>query len=376
MVKVMNIISDTNIGGAGRVLLNYLRFADREHFLISVVVPRGSLLIPDLQNFHIRIYEVDGMADKSLDFSVIRELKHVIQQENPDIIHTHGSMSGRIAARQCKKAIIYTRHSVFPVSKNIKKGLGKWINKWVNEHYADRIIAVSPAAKENLTDAGISADKIDVIMNGVEPIAAISEQERAQLRKIYCKEDTDVLLAGILARIEDYKGHMLILEATRKLLDKGLRIQVLVAGTGGFEEQVRERAKVLNLDAHVSFLGFVQDVTSLLNTIDVQLNASYGTEATSLSLLEGMSIGVPAVVSDYGGNPYLIENGKTGFVFKSKDADALADCLERLIRNRSILADMGKCCQDTFFSRFTGKIFAANIEKTYETVLRGENNGK
>jgi glycosyltransferase involved in cell wall biosynthesis len=374
MVKVMNIISDTNVGGAGRVLLNYLRYMNKDKFSISVAVPRGSLLIDDLKKFEICIYEIDGIADKSLDFSAIKKLKDVIRRENPDIVHTHGSMSGRIAGRQCGKAVIYTRHSVFPVSNKIKHGPGKLLNKWINEHYADRIIAVSPAAKENLTDAGISPNLIDVIMNGVEPIQMLSAEERAAQRKRYC--DEDVFLAAILARIEDYKGHITILDAAKKLASKGLKFKILIAGTGSFEEQAKQHAQSLQLGETVSFLGFVKDVTSLLNVLDVQLNASYGTEATSMSLLEGMSIGLPAVVSDYGGNPWLIEDGKTGYIFKSKDADALAACLEKLICDKQLLLSMHDSCRETFYTKYTGQIFAKNTEDVYIKTLEGKHNGK
>jgi glycosyltransferase involved in cell wall biosynthesis len=61
----------------------------------------------------------------------------------------------------------------------------------------------------------------------------------------------------------------------------------------------------------------VSEIYKIENIMDLQINASYGTEATSLSLLEGMCLGVPAVVSDFGGNPYVIEDGKTAFFSKS-----------------------------------------------------------
>lgn len=62
-------------------------------------------------------------------------------------------MSGRIAGKQCGKKVVYTRHSVFPVSSKISKGIGKKINGLINMYYADDIIAVAEAAKENLTDS-------------------------------------------------------------------------------------------------------------------------------------------------------------------------------------------------------------------------------
>ena len=62
MIRVLNIISDTNIGGAGRVILNYLNSTDRDQFETLVAVPRGSLLKAPLEEAGALVYEVDGIA--------------------------------------------------------------------------------------------------------------------------------------------------------------------------------------------------------------------------------------------------------------------------------------------------------------------------
>ena len=77
-IRVLNILSDTNIGGAGRYLINFLKYYDREKFDISVVLPRGSLMIPEVEAQNTRVIQVDGMGDKSLDFQVIRYRKLVL----------------------------------------------------------------------------------------------------------------------------------------------------------------------------------------------------------------------------------------------------------------------------------------------------------
>ena len=65
MIRVLNVISDTNIGGAGRVILNYLRYADSSRFETWVAVRKGSLLKEPLEEAGARVLEVDGMADRS-----------------------------------------------------------------------------------------------------------------------------------------------------------------------------------------------------------------------------------------------------------------------------------------------------------------------
>ena len=368
MTKVLNIISDTNIGGAGRVLLNYLRYADRDSFETAVAVPRGSLLAPELKALGAEVYEVDGIADRSYDRADVKVLRELIRRIDPDIVHAHGALSARIAGRREGRIVIYTRHSAFPVGAKLRYPPGRWVNKLVNEHYADHIIAVSAAAAKNLTDAGISEKHITVMMNGVSPVARVSDEEADKTRKEWGIAPGEFVL-GILARIEEYKGHDDILDAVAKLAADGANVRLLVAGTGDYESEVRKRASDLGIADRVSFLGFLGDVAPFLSVLDVQLNASFGTETSSLSILEGFSMGVPAVVSDYGGNPWLVDDGENGFLFKTRDSDDLARCVKRMIDEPQTLAHASKRALEIYKERFTGEIFAGNVENVYRDVM-------
>ena len=375
MIRVLNVISDSNIGGAGRVLLNYLQYADRSRFETMIAVPRGSLLCEPLRELGGVVHEVDGLAERSYHKDDVRTLMELIRKVDPDIVHTHGALSGRIAGRRCGKAVIYTRHSAFPVPAKLKYPPGRWINKLVNEHYADHIIAVSPAAAQNLTDTGISRKKITVMMNGVAPLTRASDEECAALRA-ELGLDPNVFTAGILARIEPYKGHLYILEAAEQLKREGRSFRILIAGTGSFENEVRRAISEKGLEHEVLFLGFRSDVAKLLSILDVQLNASYGTEASSIALCEGMSLGVPAVASDYGGNPWQIDDGEDGLIFPSRDSGALARALGRLMDEPETLRQMQKRAVEIFRERFTGEIFARNVERVYLNTLEETGHGK
>lgn len=375
MIRVLNIISDTNIGGAGRVLINYLQYADRRRFDTAVALPRGSLLKAPLEELNTTVYEVDGIADRSYDKEDVKVLQALIREVDPDIVHTHGALSGRIAARRCGKKVVYTRHSAFPVPAKLRYPPGRWVNKWVNEHYADRIIAVSPAAAQNLTDAGISSRRITVMMNGVAPVARSSPEVCRDFRGRYGLSP-EVFTAGILARIEPYKGHLHIVEAAQRLKGEGRRLQILIAGVGGYEEALRGEVARRGLEDTVFFLGFQSDVAPVLSVLDVQLNASYGTETSSLSILEGMSMGLPAIVSSYGGNPWLIDDGEDGLIFPNRDSAALAGCIARLMDEPETLERMGRRAEEIFQARFTGQIFAKNVEQVYLDLLKGVSHGE
>ena len=324
MIRVLNVISDTNIGGAGRVILNYLRYSDRDRFETWAALPRGSLLKPPLEEAGAQVLEVEGIADRSFHRDDVKVLAALLRVERPDLVHTHGCLSGRIAAKRCGLPAVYSRHSAFPVPAKLKYPPGRWVNKFVNEHYADRIIAVSPATRDNLIEGGISPRKITVVMNGAAPVPRTGQEEQAALkRELSIPEGHTVF--GILAGAED----------------------------------------------RMKLLGFRSDVPALLNILDVQLNCSYGTEATSMALLEGMSLGLPTIASDYGGNPYVVEDGGTGLLFPSRNAAALAEAMERLMDRPEERKALGARARTVYEERFTGQVFARNTEKIYLDILKG-----
>ena len=368
MIKVVEVSSDSNIGGAGKCILTFLSNFDRKKFDVSVVVPRGSLLIPEIEKLDIKVYQLDNLAEKSLDFKAVLGLKKLFKQIKPDIVHTHASMSARFAAKLCGIKTVYTRHSVFPPSASISKGIGKIINGCVNNCTADRIIAVAEAAKDNLVATGVSAKKIDVILNGVEPLIPYDKDRIKQLRKDYGIEE-DEKVAIMAARLNVVKGHKYFVDAAGILKNRGVKFKFLIAGTGEMENDIKKQIESAGLCNEVKMLGFLTDIEPLMNVMDVQVNCSFGTEATSLALLEGMSLGKPAVVTDFGGNPGVIEDGVNGFLTPTHNAELLADRLEKLFCDADLYEKMSRECKRVYNENFTACVNTRAIEGVYMTML-------
>lgn len=369
-IKVIEVSSDTNIGGAGKCLLTLLENFDYDRFEVKVALPHGSLLKPHIDKMKIPVIEIDGIADKSLDIKAIKALKAVFKREKPDIVHTHASMSARIAAKQAGAKVVYTRHSVFPPSKRISKGIGKIINGMINNHYADSIIAVAQAAKDNLTDTGINENKIRVILNGVDGLSPVSSDEKRVIMDRFNLPE-GYRAVSIVARLEDIKGHDYFIEAADKILRKGYKVRFYIAGTGSYEHHLKEKVRKMNRQEQIIFTGFITDVDKLMSITDIQANASYGTEATSLALLEGMSLGIPAVVSDFGGNPGVIKNGENGFVVPQRDSQALADKIQLLLDDEQLYRELSEKSMKMFSEVFTAQAMTKQTEKIYlESLTR------
>lgn len=368
MRKIIHVISDSNIGGAGRYLLTYLENCDTENFDVSVVIPSGSKLKPEILKLGFKIFEIDGLAEKSFSKTAVNGLKKIFCSEKPDIVHAHACLSARIAAKiSGVKAVFYTRHSVFPQSKVLTNPIGRTVNGLMGSILSDGIIAVADAARQNLLDTGISDKKIRVIYNGVNPLKKLSDNEKNNIRTSFgicggCK------IVSIIARLEEVKGHEYFIDAARIVADKGYNAAFVIAGTGSREEILKKYAEDNKAD-NVKFLGFVENISDLENITDIQVNASFGTEAASLSLLEGMSIGIPAVVSDFGGNPELIKDGLNGFVVPKQNSKALADAISRILDDDALYEQLSKGAEKEFNARFTAKIMTDNMEKYYNDVL-------
>ena len=365
MIKIFHFISDTNIGGAGNLLCNQIKNMGGHDLDITVVLPRGSTLRDKMSALPCHLIETYHSADRSFCASGVIEDYMILKKYRPDIVHSHASLSSRIAATALGiPSRIHTRHCVFPVSPMIKNPLGKAICGAANNILSTKMIAVADAARENLIDMGCSKKKIETVINGSEPIRKFSEGERARLREKYSL-DKNSFVVSIFARLEEYKGHKTFLDAAKICKKYCPDFRFFIIGDGSQREELKRYARSLGLEGVVHFSGFVSDVSPFFNITDVNVNCSWGTETSSLAISEGMSLGIPAVVSDFGGNTHMIKNGEEGFVFPVKNAESLAICLIRLYRDRALYSEMSQRARDRYEREFTARAMSDRMSDIY-----------
>lgn len=324
MIKVVEAISDTNIGGAGVLLINRLKHTDNAIFDTTVVLPQGSDLIPMLNGIGVKVVCTKYCRDKSFDLGGVREYIGILKDLRPDIINAHGCLSARVAARFSRVPLrLYTRHCVYPVGRIYKSSVVRYAFGAFSNALSDRTIAVAYSASKNLTDMGMEKGKICVVINGAEPIRELSDDERKSFRKSLAisKEDFVVL---ICARLEKCKDHETFLRAAAILLEDSCRYKFIILGSGSQENSLKAMCRDLKINDYVIFAGFAHDIAPYMNVCDLNVNCSVGTETSSLALSEGMSIGKACVASDYGGNPYMVNDGVNGYLYRAGDCEDLA----------------------------------------------------
>ncbi len=366
MIKVLNILTDTNIGGAGRLLVNYLHNFDRSKFDVKVVLPINSQLKPFVEAEHWEVLETSNGADKSFDLAAVSEIMDIIKQYRPDIVHTHSSFSGKLAAYLCKvPSRFYTRHCAFPQPKHLTTFPGKQINGFINNTLSTDIVAVAQAAADNLTDTGIDPHKITVIINGVEPMRKTTAAEQSALKSALKISENDYI-CGISARLESYKGHKYLLESAKIVTEKHDNIKFLIIGGGSEEQNLKNQAKQLQIEDNVIFTGFVPDVAPFYNIMNLNLNCSIGTETSCLALSEGMSLGVPAIATTYGGNPYMITDGVNGFLVPERDPQSMADRICQIYDSPELQRQLSVGALQMYNKKFTASAMTRQLEQLYE----------
>lgn len=365
MIKVIHVITDMKIGGAGRWLLNFLINYEKSKLDIKVVIPKDSMLKAEINALNIETIEIEGIGDKSLDLSSVSALYKLFRQEKPQIVHTHASLSARIAARMAGVgAIVHTKHCLDSQRTGIKKVAAAGINNQLSS----KIIAVSKAVETNLLEAGMSRDKIRVVYGGIEEIKKLPQEEINQLRASYGIGEKD-LVYGIVARLADIKGHKYLMQAAAQVLKGRKDIKFVIAGTGPLEGELKKMAMDLKIEGNVIFTGFIRDVEKVYNIIDVNM-ATSTSEALCLSLIEGMSLGKPMIGTAVGGIPELVIQNQTGLLVPARDPKALAGAIAELAENSDLRISMGIKAKAMMIEKFSASKMAAEINKLYEEVVK------
>lgn len=364
MIKVIHVLSDMKIGGAGMWLLNLLGAADKDGFKIKVVLPKGSMMVERVQQLGFEAIPVEGMRDKSFDAAAVRLLLDIFRQEKPQVVHTHASLSARIAARLAGVPVINSKHCI----DSRKKGIGRLAAACLNNGLSDRDVAVSEAAMQSMIENGVKKNKISVIYNGVNPLTELSAEEKGLIRQKWGITPEDIVV-GIIARLAEVKGHKYFLEAADIISRENSNVKFLIVGGGPKEQELRELSKQLDLEGKVVFTGFMENVSEVINIIDINVISSLS-EALCLSLIEGMSIGKPSVGTNTGGIPEVVKDGENGFLVPPGDSGKLAEAVLKLVRDSELGKTMGERGRRMVGDKFTASGMARSIEKLYQAVAK------
>jgi glycogen(starch) synthase len=205
------------------------------------------------------------------------------------------------------------------------------VERWMANR-ADRLITCSHYMRGHVADIyGLEEARVTVIPNGVDPLDLQPVDDLDRLRAQFAAPHERLVV--LVGRLVYEKGFQLALEALPGLIGRLGDVRFLVAGSGTHEQELRDQASALGLDAHGTFLGWIGDdvLHSLYRIADLCVVPSLY-EPFGLVALEAMASGCPCIVADTGGLREIVpEDERVGLRFNGGDAEHLATMVERLL---------------------------------------------
>ena len=199
--------------------------------------------------------------------------------------------------------------------------------RWAARHSAG-MTTVCQALKDALVDLGASADRVRVVLHGVDFGLFRPAEDRAAIRWRLGLSRPTLITVGHLT---ENKGHHLAISALRGLPG----MELLIAGSGEEEQNLRDRAHRDGVADRVRFLGLVgqQDLPDYYNAADALVLASER-EGIANVLMEALACGTPVVATAVWGAPEVITSDVAGVLIDERSAQGVADGVKRLFANR------------------------------------------
>lgn len=336
MKRVLHLTYDMGIGGTEQVINQLVRGMDPAQVCHRICVIEGSVgaIGQALQQQGIAIDVLQRQP--GFDWRLIKAIRALIKQHKIDIVHCHQYtpwVYGWFAAIGTQAKVIFTEHGRFYPDRHRYKA---WLINKLMAATTYRITAISKATKAALVQYEfIPEHKIDVIYNGIEPLVSTEEGRAKARQELGIKPEQRVI--GTVARLDPIKNQAMILEAFALLAPEFPDLVLLLIGDGPERQNLEHLTNKLKIDDRVIFAGFKSPATDYMALMELFLLPSLS-EGASMTLLESMSLGIPSIVSDVGGNPEVVSHGNTGFVLIRNNCENLAKAIKDLIKSDNVLA--------------------------------------
>ncbi|MFD1551792.1 hypothetical protein DNU06_02160 [Putridiphycobacter roseus] len=282
------------------------------------------------QNIPFKSIYVANYASPSIPFKLNRYLK----KNNFSILHTHliyaDVWAGLLKFINHKIKIISTKHGYHEdtyvkyctnpaaIPKNLYYYLFKFSHKKMDASYA-----CSAGLKDFYTKANlIKPGEMDVILHGFNYPAIVMDD----LVK-YRFSELQIIITG---RLIPRKGHHFLLEVMPRLIHDFPHLKLVILGTGPLAATLKEQVKQLNIQEHILFLGFQQNVNQFLKASDLMAVTSYS-EGLPLVIFEAFNAKTPVVTFNAIGCNELVKHETTGLIATAFELDSLYENMKKLL---------------------------------------------
>jgi glycosyltransferase involved in cell wall biosynthesis len=343
----------------------------------------------------IQVHYVKGVGNALTRYwrfarSASIRIKELNKQNRIDIIHANLPLVPNFAIpKNSAKAIVCAVHSTWKGEAIVtKRDNPKELNpneksmirfNFVLRSYekklmkrSDALIAVSKYTVNELTELyGIDKNKIHVIYNGVDIERFKPRPNTAEIRREFgLEEDKKIVL--FVGRLYHRKGIDTMLRSVPPILKEFSNVKFVISGTGfkQKEESLRNLAKELDIEDHVTFLGYVPDekLPLLYSASDIfVLPAIY--ENFPFAILEAQATGLPVISTNVGGIPEFLVDNQNGFVIEPRDPTQLTQRLLTLLQDAKLAKEMGDRGRKLIEEKFDWRLITSQVIDLYHKLL-------
>lgn len=318
--KICICIDSLRIGGAERLVIDLINHWSNEWKIYLATFFDRNDLIDTLNKDNLEDHIIFG-TDCSRYDAIIRMYKFC-KQNNIDIVLCHLERPNKwlaIGARLSGSGVINTVHNInIYDQESILKKISIKILYNIVPH---EIIAISDTVKQYLINLGVKGDKINVILNGVDTYAL-----KAKYSTPTPQQNLDLV---VLSRLEPVKAIDIVLAALAQLDTEGWQWSLRIIGDGSQRNALQDISHKLNIAGKIEFIGAQSDPLCYLLDRSAICMPSYR-EGLPLAILEALTIGLPAIVSNVGYLPKIVSDGTNGFICKAGSVESLLVSLRKL----------------------------------------------
>jgi glycosyltransferase involved in cell wall biosynthesis len=237
---------------------------------------------------------------------------------------------------------------------------------------SDALIAVSKYTVDELTELyGIDEKKIHVIYNGVDVQKFKPRSNRDELRREFGLEEENKIVLFV-GRLYHRKGLELLLRSIPSVLQEFSDVKFVISGKGfkQKEESLRNLAKQLDIENHVTFMGYVPDekLPNLYSASDIfVLPAIY--ENFPFAILEAQATGLPVISTKVGGIPEFLVDNENGFLIDAGDSAQLTQRVLALLQDPKLAKEMGMRGRKLIEEKFSWRLITSQVIDLYHKLL-------
>jgi len=330
-MNILYIITSWDFGGAEmQVALLAKKMLQLGHKvkIVSMIKPNKAFCqkYPYLKNYVIHLNMTRGIPNPLAIYKLIK----IIKKFKPDVIHAH-MIHAIILSRITK--LFYKPTKIISTAHSINEG-GKLRNLMYRytDFLSDLNTNVSKKGVNEYIEKGLfSKNKSLFVPNGIvlskEKNYILENTSNLALKKMFDFKENDIILLAV-GRLTEAKDYDNLINAINFLDNKNLKL--LIAGTGHLKNKIQNKINKFRLQNNIKLLGLRNDIIFLMKNADFFVMSS-AWEGLPIVLLEAASVGLPAVVTDVGGNKEIIENDKNGYVVPPNNYKSLANKIDVII---------------------------------------------